>query len=125
MLAFHISIQGSIVGLFAVFIAGNIAFAGLAIFVSARTSKTEIGNGLINIVVMPMMLLSGIFFSYHNFPDVVVSFIKYLPLTMLADSMRSVFIEGAGIIQVAVPILILSTMGLCFFIAGLKLFKWY
>ena len=51
------------------FLAGNIAFAGIAVFVSSHTSNTEVGNGLINAVVMPMMVLSGIFFSYHNFPD--------------------------------------------------------
>jgi len=125
MLVFHITIQGSIIALFAVFFAGNVAFAGLAIFVSARTSKTEIGNGLINVVVMPMMMMSGIFFSYHNFPDIVISIIKYLPLTIVADSMRSIFIEGAGIMQVLVSVIVLSITGLVFFIIGLKLFKWY
>jgi ABC-2 type transport system permease protein len=125
MLVFHTKIQGSIIALFAVFIAGNIAFGGLAIFVSSRTSKTETGNGLINLVVMPMMMMSGIFFSYHNFPDIVVSILKYLPLTMLADSMRSIFIEGAGIMQVSSTIIILSISGFIFFIAGLKMFKWY
>jgi ABC-type multidrug transport system permease subunit len=125
MLVFHISIQGSIIALFAVFFAGNIAFGGLAIFVSARTSKTEIGNGLINVVVMPMMMMSGIFFSYHNFPAIVVTIIKYLPLTMVADSMRSIFIEGAGIMQVSSSLIVLTVTGIFFFIVGLKLFKWY
>ena len=125
MLAFHITIQGSILALIAVFFAGNIAFGGLAIFVSCRTSKTEIGNGLINLVVMPMMMMSGIFFSYHNFPDIVVSILKYLPLTILADSMRSIFIEGAGLMEVSTTIIVLSITGFVFFIAGLKSFKWY
>jgi ABC-2 type transport system permease protein len=124
-LVFHITIQGSIVALILVFIASNIAFAGLAVLISCRTAKTEIGNGLINVVVMPMMLLSGIFFSYHNFPDKLIPVLQKLPLTLVADAMRSIFIEGAGISQIIVPTLVLTIGGIITFIVGLKFFRWY
>ena len=74
---------------------------------------------------MPMMVLSGIFFSYHNFPDWSIGVIKNLPLTMLTDGIRSIFNEGAGYHEVAMPILILTAMGALFFSAGLKIFKWH
>lgn len=124
-LVFDITIQGSIPALFAIFIAGNIGFAGLAFFISSRTAKTEIGNGLINVIVMPMMLLSGIFFSYHNFPDGVIPIIQKLPLTLVADGMRSIFIEGAGFQQILLPFFILTLGGIVFFAVGLKMFRWY
>lgn len=124
-LVFGISIQGSIPALLALFIAGNIGFAGLAFIISSRTARTEIGNGLINVLVMPMMILSGIFFSYHNFPDMVIPIIKYMPLTLVADGMRSIFIEGAGLAQIAVPVIILTGGGSIFFLLGLKFFRWY
>ena len=54
---------------------------------------------------MPMMVLSGIFFSYHNFPDWSIAVIRNLPLTMLTDGIRSIFNEGAGWSQVAMPVL--------------------
>ena len=123
-LAFGISIQGSIMALLALFVSGNMAFAGLSILISCRTSNTEIGNGLINLVVMPMMVLSGIFFSYHNFPGWSLSFIQKLPLTMMADGFRSIFIEGAGFADVAIPALVMSFTGIICFSAGLKIFKW-
>ena len=69
LFAFKMTIQGDISALILMYLAGNIAFAGIAVFVSSHTSNTEVGNGLINFVVMPMMVLSGIFFSYQNFPD--------------------------------------------------------
>lgn len=124
-LVFGISIQGNILALFALFIAGNISFAGLSIMISCHTSNTEIGNGLINLVVMPMMVLSGIFFSYHNFPEWSISFIQKLPLTMMADGFRSIFIEGAGIAEVFIPVMIMSLTGIIFFLTGLKIFKWH
>jgi ABC-2 type transport system permease protein len=124
-LVFGIRIQGSLPALLLVFISGNIMFSGLAVFISSKTSKTEIGNALINLVVMPMMLLSGIFFSYHNFPDWMITVIQKLPLTMVADDIRSIFIEGAGIAQIATHCLILCLGGIIFFTAGIRIFKWY
>ncbi len=124
-LAFGITIQGNIPALLVLFLAGNIAFSGIGIFLACHTSKTEIGNAFINVISMPMMILSGIFFSYHNFPDWVIPIIKPLPLTMLADGFRSIFIEGAGFAQTATPSLILTLTGVVFFTIGLKLFKWH
>jgi ABC-2 type transport system permease protein len=125
LFAFNMTIQGDISALILMFIAGNIAFAGIAVFVSSNTSNTEVGNGLINFVVFPMMVLSGIFFSYQNFPEWSIPVIKNLPLTMLTDGIRSNFNEGAGFHDTAMPILILTTIGILFFSAGLKIFKWH
>jgi ABC-type multidrug transport system permease subunit len=125
ILAFKMSIQGNVSALILLFISGNIAFAGLAIMTSSHTSNTEVGNGLINFVVMPMMILSGIFFSYQNFPDWSLSVIRLLPLTILTDGVRSIFNEGAGFREVFFPILILTSIGVIFFSIGLKIFKWH
>jgi ABC-2 type transport system permease protein len=125
LFAFKMHIQGDISSLFMIFLAGNIAFAGIAVFFSSHTSNTEVGNGLINAVVMPMMVLSGIFFSYHNFPDWSIPVIQKLPLTMLTDGIRSIMNEGAGYAQAGIPILILTGTGIIFFASGLKIFKWH
>jgi len=124
-LVFGITIQGSVLALFLVFLVSNFAFAGIAFLIASRTASTEAGNGLINAVLTPMIVLSGIFFSYHNFPDVIIPFIKILPLTLLADSVRSIFIEGAGFQEIAIPFFVLSAMGIVFFSLGLKMFKWH
>jgi ABC-type multidrug transport system permease subunit len=125
LITFKMTIQGDLSAMVLMFLAGNFAFAGLAVFVSSHTSNTEVGNGLINFVVMPMMVLSGIFFSYHNFPDWSIPVIRKLPLTMLTDGIRSIFNEGAGYKEVAIPILILTATGAVFFGIGLKIFKWH
>lgn len=124
-LVFNITIQGSVPALLVFFVSGNIAFAGISVFLSSHTSKTEIGNGLINLVSMPMMVLSGIFFSYHNFPGWCIPAIQKFPLTMMADGVRSIFIEGAGFGETLLPSLIMLSVGLVFFIAGQKIFKWH
>jgi len=124
-LYFGIQIQGSLAALTLLFIAGNIAFAGISVLISSHTSNPEIGNGLINAVVTPMMVVSGIFFSYQHFPEWTIPFIRHLPLTMLADGARSIFNEGAGVIQIWKETCILSVTGIVTFIIGLRIFKWY
>jgi len=124
-LYFGIHIQGSIPALILLFIAGNLAFAGISVLLSSHTSNPEIGNGLINAIVTPMMVLSGIFFSYQHFPDWTIPIIRHLPLTMLADGIRSIFNEGAGVMQIWKETLILSIMGIVTYLIGLKIFKWY
>ena len=122
---FDIQIQGNPLALLVLFIAGNMAFAGISVLISSHTSNPEIGNGLINAVVTPMMVVSGIFFSYHHFPEWIIPFIQYLPLTMLADGVRTIFNEGAGLMQVGKETLTLALTGIITFSLGLKIFKWY
>ena len=124
-LIFDVAIQGRMEALVTIFLAGNIAFCGIAVFVSSRTANTEVGNGMINAVVMPMTLLSGVFFSYHNFPDWSIPVIEKLPLALLVDGIRSVFTEGAGLVETAPASILLFLIGVGFFIAGLKIFKWH
>jgi ABC-type multidrug transport system permease subunit len=124
-LLFDIRIQGNLGALLALFLAGNVAFTGIAVLVSCHTSKTEVGTGWINAVQMPMMILSGIFFSYHNFPDWSIRFIKLLPLTALTDGLRSIFNEGAGWMEILAPSVALSAFGLICFVLGMRFFKWY
>ena len=122
---FNIKIEGSLPALIILFISGNITFTGIAMLVSSRTSIGQIVNGLINVVVLPMMILSGIYFSYHNFPDFIIPIIKVLPLTMLADNVRSIFLEGFGFSEILPTAGILTIIGIVFYSIGLKVFKWY
>lgn len=124
-LYFDIRISGSISALAAVLLSGNAVFTGIAVLTASKTSSSRIGNGIINAVTMPMMVLSGIFFSYHNFPEWTASIISRLPLTMLADSIRAVFIESAGLSEVAFPAAVMSLSGFILTWLGLKIFKWY
>lgn len=124
-LVFGLTVQGNPAALILIWITGNLCFAGIAILMSCHTAKTEIGNGLINLVSMPMMVLSGIFFSYHNFPVWTIPIIQSFPLTMLADGVRAVMIEGAGFKEIMLPAAVLAGSGFLFFSLGLKIFKWH
>jgi ABC-2 type transport system permease protein len=122
---FGVVIQGSIAALVLIFLAGNIAFFGLAILISSRTSNTQVGNGLISLITTPMMVVSGIFFSYHNFPPWAINVIKYLPLTKFTDEVRGIINEGAGFLDVLDGVAVLGIFGIITFFIGLRVYKWF
>jgi ABC-2 type transport system permease protein len=122
--AFGVEIQGSVVALLLVLMSGIMAFSGLAVLLASRARHSQVGNGLINATTMPMIILSGIFFSYQNFPEWASSIVRFLPLTLLADAVRSIFNEGAYLGEVWLEFLLLICMGFVFFVSGLKIFKW-
>ncbi len=122
---FGVRVQGSIPALLMVLVAGNMAFAGIAVLAASRTANSRVGNGLINAVTFPMTLLSGVFFSYHNFPEWAVPVVRKLPLTLLADSIRSIFTEGVGFSATLGPAIALALLGILFFSIGLRIFRWY
>lgn len=121
---FEVEIQGSILALFLIFLSGNFTFSGIAILMSSRASNTQVANGLINLVTFPMTISSGVFFSYHNFPESAEKIIHYFPLTLLADSIRSIYNEGSSTVDILIPLLILNILGIVFFMTGLKIYKW-
>ncbi len=116
--------QGAWLNFVLLIVAGVLAFAGIAIFAAARAESLRAANGIVNAITLPMMVLSGIFFSYRNFPDWLVPILEKLPLSILADALRAVFNEGAGLSQVAPALFLLSLTGLVFFTLGLRLFRW-
>lgn len=121
---FGVRIQGTWPAFGLVFFSGNLAFGGIALLSASRVHESQAGNGILNAVSVPMMILSGIFFSYHNFPGWLIHWVQWLPLTVLADSFRKVFIEGAGIAHIAAPSGILILTGLACFAVGQRIFKW-
>ena len=122
---FDIRIQGSLLALALVFLSGYCSFVGIAVLISSRVQNTQSGNGLINFVTMPMFVLSGIFFSYHNFPDWLIPYVEVLPLTMLTNSLRGIITEGIGLSQVIQPSLSLFGIGAVCFVLGLKFYRWH
>lgn len=125
LLAFGVSLQGNWLMLLVIYFSGMTAFSGISILMSSRANHTQVGNGLINGITLPMTILSGVFFSYQSFPDWAISLIKVLPLTLLTDSMRALFNEAATLETLWPAILGLWIYGLISFVIGLKVYRWY
>ena len=123
-LVFDVAIRGSI-ALFAITcLIGGSAFAGIGLLIASRVKTLEAISGLMNVVMMPMWICSGVFFSYERFPDAVKPLIRALPLTALNDALRAVVNDGYGLTQIAPQLAILVAWTVVSSLVGLKIFRW-
>ena len=121
---FRVGIRGSVTALALVTVLGALSCAGLGMLVASRARTVEAVSGLMNLVMLPMWILSGTFFSYARFPDAMQPFVRALPLTALNDSLRAVMIDGVSLAALGVPLAIVAAWGLASFSVALRIFRW-
>lgn len=124
VLAFHMRVMGSLWTILLVGVIGALAFGGLGLLTACRAQKLESISGLINVVMMPMWIFSGVFFSYERFPAVVQPLIKALPLTAMNDALRATILQGESIRAQGGRLLVLGLWGGISFLLAVKWFRW-
>jgi ABC-2 type transport system permease protein len=124
MLAFGMPVNGSIGAIAVVTLLGSVAFGAFGLLLATRARTFEAVSGLMNMAMLPMWLLSGVFFSSSNFPKSVQPAIQALPLTALVDALRAVVLEGATVAAVHRQLIVLGCWAVLPFALALRLFRW-
>jgi ABC-type multidrug transport system permease subunit len=123
-LGFGVPIRGGLFPLIVIILVASAAFSGIGLLVACRTDKTETVSGFINLVMLPMWILSGVFFSSKRFPDVAQPFIQALPLTQANDALRATMLEGAALPSLLFPLAILAAYAVVTYTLALRWFRW-
>jgi ABC-type multidrug transport system permease subunit len=123
-LFFGVPMRGSWALVVGTSIAGAFSFAGIGLLAASRAKTVEALSGLLNLVILPMWIMSGVFFASSNFPASVQPFIQALPLTALNDALRAVMLEGAGPSSIVRELAVLATWGIGSFAVALRVFRW-
>jgi len=123
-LAFGVVILGSLPAVVFLILLGAVMFAGMGLLIASRAKTLEAVSGLMNLVMLPMWLLSGIFFSPERFPEAVQPAIAILPLTALNDSLRAVMQEGAPLGSQLPEVGLMVAWSVVTFVVALKWFRW-
>ena len=124
VLVFHMRVLGSLFSILLLATIGAVAFGGLGLLTASRAQKIESVSGLMNLVMMPMWIFSGVFFSAERFPAILQPFIRALPLTALNDALRATILQGAPLETQAGRLLILIAWGGLSFVLALRWFRW-
>jgi ABC-type multidrug transport system permease subunit len=123
-LAFGVPFRGSLWQLGFLCVLASLTFSALGLLTSTRAKTTEAINGLMNLVMLPMWILSGIFFSATRFPASIQPLVRALPLTAAIDALRGNMLQGMNLGQLAMPIAILLTWLVVTFAVSLRIFRW-
>ena len=124
VVAFDVPVRGALTTLLLVCLAGSLCFGALGLLAAARPATVEGASGIMNLIMLPMWVLSGVFFSSARFPDAVQPIIRALPLTALVDALRAVILEGASLGGISAQLLVLLAWLVVGFLGALKLFRW-
>jgi ABC-type multidrug transport system permease subunit len=117
-------VNGSLAELAAICLLGAFAFGGLGLLVASRARTIEAVSGLMNVVMLPMWLLSGVFFSSENFPDAMQPIIRVLPLTALNQALRGNLIDGSVLLALWPQVAVLLFWSVVSFVVALRVFRW-
>ena len=124
VLFFHMRVLGSIFSIALLGGLGSLTFGGIGLLTASRAQKIESISGLINLVMMPMWIFSGVFFSYERFPRAIHPLIKALPLTALNDALRASILEGTPLLHQWPRLVLLGLWGGISFLLALRWFRW-
>jgi len=116
--------HSGVAGFAALCLLGAFSFAGLGLLCASRARTIEGMSGLLNLVMMPMWLASGVFFSYERFPESAQPVLRLLPLSTLNDSLRALTLDGAGFLDQGFTIVTLGAWSVLSFALALRIFRW-
>jgi len=122
--AFGVPFRGSLAQLVLLCLMTSLAFSALGLLVSSRARTIEAASGLMNLVMLPMWILSGVFFSATRFPAVIQPIVRALPLTAAIEAMRGNMLQGTSIGQMMPQIGILLAWFVVPFAVSLRIFRW-
>ncbi len=123
-LVFDIRVRGNLLASLILIAVGGISFSGLGLLVGSRARTLETVSGLMNAVMLPMYVFSGVFFSSSRFPNEIQPIIRALPLTAFNDGLREIMNDGAGFGALVYPLVILGIWGILSFAIALRIFRW-
>ena len=122
--AFGVPMRGSLIAFGVACLLGALVFGSLGLLVASRARTIEAASGLMNLIMLPMWVASGVFFSAGNFPDAVQPVIQALPLTAVVDSVRGIMIQGLGWAALAPEFAIVTAWLVLSFGIALRFFRW-
>jgi ABC-type multidrug transport system permease subunit len=123
-LVFGVPFRGALWELALLCVLTSLSFSAIGLLVSSRAKTMEAVSGLMNLVMLPMWILSGIFFSATRFPAAIQPLVRALPLTAAIDALRGNMLQGMSLGQLAAPVAILLVWAAAAFAVSLRIFRW-
>jgi ABC-2 type transport system permease protein len=123
-LVFGVPFRGSLLELAFLCVLTSMAFSALGLLISSRARTMEAASGLMNLVMLPMWILSGVFFSASRFPAVIQPFVRALPLTAANEALRANMLQGVTLNHLFPQVGILLLWLIAPFAVSLRIFRW-
>jgi ABC-2 type transport system permease protein len=121
---FEAHIIGSLASFMLVAALGAMVFLGMGFAVAGWAKDENQATPVAQLIQLPMLFLSGVFFPREGLPQWLESITNLLPLTFLVDALRKIATEGATLMDVRPELLGLVIWGIVVYIIAALVFRW-
>lgn len=121
---FDLQMRGSYFNLAAVVIIGTILLFGIGLAIGGWAKNENQAAPLAQLVVLPMMFLSGVFFPTFLMPDTLQKITQFIPLTPFVDSARFIITEGKTLLDLGPQLAIMGAWIIVIYFIAFKVFRW-
>jgi ABC-2 type transport system permease protein len=122
--AFHVHLSGNVFNIVAAAALGSAVFIAGGFVISGVSRNEDSVPALANVVVLPMMFLSGVFFPIDSVPAWLRVISDRLPLTFLTDALRHITLDGASLWTVRWDLLWMTAWLIGIVVLAVRSFKW-
>ena len=123
-LVFDVQMVGNWLSLCGVVLLGSLVFVSLGYLIAALVKTQESAIPVVQLVNLPMMILSGTFFDVASMPSFIEPLVKILPLTYLNDALRQIMVAGTPLHSMTTDIAVLAAWAVACLVITVRLFQW-
>jgi ABC-2 type transport system permease protein len=123
-LVFNVRMVGNWLSLCGIILLGSLVFVNLGYLIAAFVKTQESAIPVVQIVDLPMMILSGTFFSVASMPFFIEPLVKILPLTYLNDALRQIMVAGTPLYSMTADIAVLAAWAIVSLGLTIRFFRW-
>lgn len=123
ILALSFTMRGSYLNFAIISLLGSLVFLALGFMIAGIAKTVETVPAIANMIIFPMLFFGDVFFPIESLPDWLEPVAKLLPIQFLADSLRLVILEGAGLADLSRNILGMLVWLVIFFFLAQKTFR--
>lgn len=124
ILVFHLQVVGNWLELAVFIVLGIITILGIGLALGGWAKNERQAAPLSNIIVFPMMFLSGTFFPRFLMPDWLQNISAFLPLTPIIDGIRLIATEGKGFLDILPQIGLIGAWLVVIYFIAFRVFRW-
>jgi len=121
---FGLQMFGDYASLAVIVLLGSVIFLAVGFAIAGWAKNEDQAAPVANLVSLPMMFLSGVFFPRDAMPDFLASVTGYMPLTYVNEALRAIVNDGAGLASLGPQLLGMGVWAVITFVLAVRLFRW-
>jgi ABC-2 type transport system permease protein len=121
---FGLQMFGDYLSLAVIVLLGSMIFLAVGFSIAGWAKNEDQAAPVANLISLPMMFLSGVFFPRDAMPDFLANITQFMPLTYIVEALRAVVNNGSSLTSLGPQLLGMGVWAAITFVLAVRLFRW-